>query len=55
VPLEFLGQGRFQAQMYTDGAQPTETVRETRSVSATDTLTLTLAGSGGAAMRIVRR
>ncbi|KQS55342.1 alpha-glucosidase [Brevundimonas sp. Leaf363] len=55
VPLDFLGAGRFQAQLYTDGAQPTDTVRETRAVASTDTLTLSLAGSGGAAIRITRR
>jgi alpha-glucosidase len=55
APLDFLGTGRFQAQLYTDGAAPTDTVRETRAVASTDTLTLALAGSGGAAVRITRR
>ncbi|RZJ96841.1 MAG: glycoside hydrolase family 97 protein, partial [Brevundimonas sp.] len=55
VPLSFLGAGRFEAQLYTDGTAPTDTVHETRAVNATDALTLPLPASGGAAVRIVRR
>lgn len=54
VPLQFLGRGAFTARIYQDGATPTDTVRENRPVTDGATLTLNLAGSGGAAVRITR-
>jgi alpha-glucosidase len=54
VPLGFLGEGRFEATLYADGGSPTQTRISTRTVTARDTLDLSLAGSGGAAVRIVR-
>ncbi|RBP51357.1 alpha-glucosidase [Arenicella xantha] len=55
--LSFLGQGRYQAQIYRDGAQadydtnPYDIVIEQRDVTAADTLTFKLGRSGGAAVR----
>ena len=53
VPLEFLGSGRFTATIWQDGASPTDVITTTRVVTARDTLTLTLAASGGGAIRLV--
>ena len=63
VPLDFLDAGkRYEAQIYRDGDDAdglTEKrfsfARETREVTSTDTLTLTLARAGGAAVRFVAR
>lgn len=52
VPLDFLGQGRFEATIYADGATPDRTAITTQAIDATDALRLTLAPSGGAAIRI---
>jgi alpha-glucosidase len=52
VPLSFLGAGKFKARVYEDGASPTELNISERAVTAADTLTLKLAGSGGAAVMI---
>lgn len=55
VPLSFLGAGKFKAKIWEDGAQPTElNISERAAVVSTDTLTLKLAPSGGAAVRLVR-
>ena len=53
VPLDFLGSGRFTATIWQDGAAPTDVVATTRVVTARDTISLTLAGSGGGAIRLV--
>jgi alpha-glucosidase len=60
VPLAFLDAGkRYEAQIYRDGDDADDTdhrfsfVRETRTVTRTDTLTLRLAKAGGAAIRFV--
>jgi alpha-glucosidase len=52
VPLDFLGRGRFEATIYADTAAPDRTAITTRTVEAADALTLVLAPSGGAAIRI---
>jgi alpha-glucosidase len=52
LPLAFLGDGRFKAKIYEDGAAPTELNVSAREVTKTDTLTLKLAPSGGAAARL---
>jgi alpha-glucosidase len=49
VPLAFLGEGSFEAELYTDAG------RETRTVRATDTLRLELASGGGAAVHFKPR
>jgi len=54
VPLAFLGDGKYQAKIYEDGATPVALNESTREVSARDTLSLKLAPSGGAALRITR-
>ena len=60
VPLTFLDAGkRYEAQIYRDGDDADDTdhrfsfVRETRTVTRGDTLTLRLAQAGGAAIRFV--
>lgn len=52
LPLDFLGQGRFEATVYADGEAPDRTAISTRDVGADTTLTLNLQPSGGAAIRI---
>ena len=54
LPLGLLGDGKFKAKIYEDGATPTALNESTRDVSSADTLTLKLAPSGGAAVRISR-
>jgi len=54
VPLDFLGEGRFKAQVWQDGDAPTMVERSERPVSASDVLSLKLAPSGGAAALISR-
>ncbi|MEJ0086953.1 MAG: glycoside hydrolase family 97 protein [Pseudomonadota bacterium] len=52
LPLDFLGAGKFKAKIYEDGATPTTLKEMTRNVTAADSLQLTLAPSGGAAIQI---
>lgn len=52
VPLTFLGAGAFTADIRQDGATPTDLAASTRTVKAGDVLTLKLAPSGGAAVRL---
>jgi len=52
VPLGFLGEGKFKATVWEDGAAPTELKVSEKDVGKGDTLELALAPSGGAAMRI---
>lgn len=47
VPLDFLPAGRYQAQIYTDGAQPDATALQSVPVSRASSLTLKLAEAGG--------
>ena len=54
LPLDFLGDGKFKAKIYQDGAAPTALSESSREVTKADTLTLKLAPSGGAAVRITR-
>jgi alpha-glucosidase len=52
VPLSFLAAGAFTADIRQDGATPTDLATSTRTVKAGDVLTLKLAPSGGAAVRL---
>jgi alpha-glucosidase len=52
VPLKFLGPAKFKAKIWEDGAAPTELAASERSLTSADTLTLKLAPSGGAAVRL---
>lgn len=52
VPLSFLGAGRYSATIWQDGASANAVVRKMRSVRRNDKIELTLAPSGGAAIRI---
>jgi alpha-glucosidase len=54
LPLAFLGEGKFKAKIYEDGAAPTALSESTRDVTKADTLTLKLAPSGGAAVQLVK-
>ena len=54
MPLAFLGNGKFKAKIHEDGATPTTLSESTRDVRARDSLTLRLAPSGGAAVRLTR-
>jgi len=54
LALGFLGDGKFRAKIYEDGATPTALTESTREVSSKDTVLLKLAPSGGAALRITR-
>lgn len=53
LPLAFLGDGKFKAKIYQDGASPTTLDESTRDVSKADALTLKLAPSGGAAVQLL--
>jgi alpha-glucosidase len=55
LPLDFLGDGKFKAKIYEDGASPTSLSESMREVTKADTLSLKLAASGGAAVRVVPR
>ena len=50
IPLSFLGRGRFMATVWQDGAGPNDVNRTTRTVGAKDSLTITMAPGGGAAI-----
>jgi alpha-glucosidase len=55
LPLSFLGTGHYRATIWQDGGQPTQVVRSDRTVGSADSLTLTLAPSGGAAVTLRAR
>jgi alpha-glucosidase len=55
VPLSFLGEGQWTADIAQDGAAPTKLTRQQRTVSARDRVTLKLAPSGGGAIRLIPR
>jgi alpha-glucosidase len=52
LPLGFLGEGRFKARIWEDGSAPTALNISDRVVGAADSITVRLAPSGGAAIRI---
>jgi len=52
LPLAFIGAGKFKAKLWLDGAEPTALDISERAVTSADSLTLKLAASGGAAVRI---
>jgi len=54
LPLGFLGEGKFKAKIYEDGATPTSLKESVRDVTKADTLSLKLAPSGGAAVQLTR-
>jgi alpha-glucosidase len=55
LPLDFLGEGKFRAQIYQDGATPTALAESARDVTSSDVIALELAPSGGAALRLTKR
>ena len=56
IPLSFLGDGVYEADIYSDGpdaaTQPNHLDKQTRRVTKNDTITVWLAGGGGAAVRL---
>ncbi|MFS0772380.1 glycoside hydrolase family 97 protein [Sphingomonas sp. 1P08PE] len=52
LPLTFLGGGRFTVRMWQDGTAPTDLAISAREVTRADSVTLSLAASGGAAVMI---
>ncbi|MBO9543750.1 glycoside hydrolase family 97 protein [Caulobacter sp.] len=52
VPLGFLGNGSFKAEIREDGAEPTALKTRTQAVTGKQSLTLTLAPSGGGVVRL---
>ena len=53
VDLSFLGDGRFEATLWQDGAAPTDVRREARTLDAGErALSLQLSSGGGAAIRL---
>ena len=54
VALGFLGDGKFKAKVYQDGATPTSLSESLQNVTKADSLKLKLAPSGGAAIRITK-
>jgi alpha-glucosidase len=52
VPLSFLPPGRYSATIWQDGKMPTDVVETVRQVAPGDRLTLRLAPSGGAVVKI---
>ncbi|PPU76534.1 alpha-glucosidase [Xanthomonas cucurbitae] len=55
LPLSFLDKGNWVATIYADGQSPTDVHIETRTLNRQDTLQLTLAASGGAAVRLQKK
>jgi alpha-glucosidase len=54
LPLTFLGEGRFKAKIWQDGTTPTALNVSERIVGSADSITVRLAPSGGAALRVTR-
>lgn len=58
VPLTFLGDGNYTAEIYTDAADvatnPNHLIKQTKVVTKNDVLMLQLAAGGGAAVRIIK-
>jgi alpha-glucosidase len=52
LPLAFIGAGKFRAKLWLDGAEPRTLDISERAATSADSLTLKLAPSGGAAVRI---
>ena len=52
IPLNLLGTGRFEAQVWQDGATPNEVTTKSIAVTSRDSVTMNMAVGGGAAIRI---
>lgn len=53
IPLDFLGKGKYQAEIYSDGQGPVDVVIGNRIVTSTDTIVAKLASGGGQAIRMI--
>ena len=54
IPLDFLDDGAYRAQIYADGAAPIDLAITDRTVRRSEHIELSLAGSGGAVVRLSR-
>ncbi|MBO9707947.1 MAG: glycoside hydrolase family 97 protein [Caulobacter sp.] len=52
IPLAFLGEGRFQAEIWQDGAGPNDVDRIVKTVSSRDVLEIRMSVGGGAAITL---
>ena len=52
IPLDFLGEGAYTAEIYADGAEPKDVTVSTQTVSADGSLRARLASGGGYAVRL---
>lgn len=52
IPLKFLGKGRFEATIWQDGAAVDRVTKSTQAAVASDIITVKLAPSGGAVLRL---
>jgi alpha-glucosidase len=52
VPLDFLPEGEFSAEIWADGNTPTDTAPSTRGVTRASRLPVKMAPAGGCAVRI---
>ena len=55
LPMDFLGNGRWDAELWLDGNSPDAIRRESRQVAPGDRLEIDLAASGGAVIRLGQR
>jgi alpha-glucosidase len=58
IPMKFLGEGLFEALIYTDapdaGNNPNHLKKEIKTIRSTDNITIPLAGAGGVVMRLTK-
>ncbi|WP_066769031.1 glycoside hydrolase family 97 protein [Sphingobium sp. CCH11-B1] len=52
IPLSLLGAGRFEAQLWQDGATPSEVKKTSMAVTSRDSVTIKMAEGGGGAIQI---
>jgi alpha-glucosidase len=59
IPLNFLDQGNYEAEIYTDALDvkinPNNLVKEIKDITNADSITVQLAGSGGVAITIKKK
>ena len=59
IPLNFLDAGNYEAEIYTDAMDaninPNNLIKEIKSITNTDSITVQLAGSGGVAIAIKKK
>jgi alpha-glucosidase len=59
IPMQFLGEGSFDALIYTDAPDavdyPNHLNKEIKTIRSTDIITIPLAGSGGVVIRLTKK